>query len=54
MNEVSKENKYPLDEQQEALLLNFICHEVNRGYKAGFIHGFAAALTAAIVYYFFI
>ena len=51
---MSKANKYPLDEQQEALLLNFICREVNRGYKAGFIHGFAAAMTAAVVYYFFI
>ena len=51
MNEV---NKYPLNAEQEALLLDFICREINRGYKVGFLHGFVAALTAAVVYYFFI
>lgn len=51
MNEIKK---YPLNAEQEALLLDFICHQVNHGYKVGFLHGFVAALTAAVVYYFFI
>ena len=52
--QMSKANKYPLDEEQEALLADFICQQVNRAYSIGFLIGFAAALTGAVIYYFFI
>ena len=46
-------NRYPLNDEQETLLMDFICREVNRGYKVGFIHGFAAALLGAVAFIYF-
>ena len=51
MNEA---NKYPLNEEQEALLADFICQQVNRAYSIGFLIGFGAALTGSVIYNFFI
>ncbi len=51
---MSKANKYPLDEEQEALLADFICQQVNRAYSIGCLIGFGAALTGSVIYNFFI
>lgn len=51
---MSKANKYPLNEEQEALLTDYICEQVNRAYSIGFLIGFGAALTGSVIYNFFI
>jgi hypothetical protein len=51
---MNKTNKYPLDEEQEALLADYICEQVNRAYSIGFLIGFGAALTGSVIYNFFI
>jgi len=51
---MSKANKYPLDEDQEALLADFICQQVNRAYSIGCLIGFGSALTGSVIYNFFI
>ena len=45
--------QYPLTDEQEEMLATFICREVNRGYRYGFVHGFLAALSGSVVYYLF-
>lgn len=45
--------QYPLTQEQEEMLAIFICREVNRGYRYGFLHGFMAAMTGYVIYYLF-
>lgn len=43
-----------MSEQEAIELREAVYREMKKVYFAGFRHGFAAALTAAVIYYFFI
>lgn len=43
-----------MSEQEVIELREAVHREMKKVYFAGFRHGFAAAMTAAVVYYFFI